>query len=153
MDAAQSKAALDSLKSSAASGNFAYTVVVVGKLDDSVPEGKEYYQYEAFGTEEGVLPADTTFSREESYRMVTELLQLACGKDQALCFAPIYNVNTTEAKLIRGLRQAGYARPQEIDHMIREGPEVRIKVVHKRAPLMTLNWNLECQSSYRLTVV
>ena len=153
LDAAQSKAALDSLKSSAASGNFAYTVVVVGKLDDSVPEGKEYYQYEAFGTEEGVLPADTTFSREESYRMVTELLQLACGKDQALCFAPIYNVNTTEAKLIRGLRQAGYARPQEIDHMIREGPEVRIKVVHKRAPLMTLNWNLECQSSYRLTVV
>merc|ERR1712151_638817 len=29
----------------------------------------------------------------------------------------------TESKLIKGLRQAGYARPQEIDHMMREGVE------------------------------
>ena len=123
LPAAESATALESIKS-AAGDKFTYTIVVVGDLEET-PEGKEYYQYETFGTEEGVLPAETTFSREESYRMVTELLQLACGKNQALCFAPIYNPNVTEARLIRGLRQAGYARPQEIDHMIREGPEVR----------------------------
>ena len=131
LDAAASATVLEQLKAAAESGNFAYTVVVVGKLEET-PEGKEYYHYEAFGTPEGVLPADTTFSREESYRMVTELLQLACGKNQALCFAPIYNVNVTEAKLIRGLRQAGYARPQEIDHMIREGTKVRIRPASKQ---------------------
>jgi len=126
LPADESAAALEGIKKVSNDGEkFVYTIVVVGRLDDETPEGKEYYQYEAFGTEEGVLPADTTFSREESYRMVTELLQLACGKNTALCFAPIYNPNVTEAKLIRGLRQAGYARPQEIDHMVRVGPEVR----------------------------
>uniref|UniRef100_A0A6S8IJY1 Uncharacterized protein n=1 Tax=Amphora coffeiformis TaxID=265554 RepID=A0A6S8IJY1_9STRA len=131
LPAAESATALESIKTAAADGDkFAYTVVVVGNLEET-PEGKEYYQYESFGTPEGVLPAGTTFSREESYRMVTELLQLACGKNQALCFAPIYNANVTEARLIRGLRQAGYARPQEIDHMIREGPEAYKEYVKK----------------------
>ena len=125
LDAAASSTALEQIKQAATSADFAYTIVVVGNLQET-PEGKDYYQYETFGSEEGVLPAETTFSREESYRMISELLQLACGKNQALSFAPIYNTNVTEAKLIRGLRQAGYARPQEIDHMIREGPEVRI---------------------------
>ena len=125
LDADASNTALEEMKAAATTGDFAYTIVVVGDLEET-PEGKDYYQYETFGTTEGVLPAETTFSREESYRMVSELLQLACGKNQALCFAPIYNANVTEAKLIRGLRQAGYARPQEIDHMIREGPEVRM---------------------------
>lgn len=123
LPAAESATALESIKATAGD-KFSYTIVVVGNLEET-PEGKEYYQYEPFGTDEGVLPVDTSFSREESYRMVTELLQLACGKDKALCFAPIYNPNVTEARLIRGLRQAGYARPQEIDHMVREGPEVR----------------------------
>lgn len=71
------------------------------------------------------MPAKSVFSREEAYRMVTELLQLEAGVNKALAFAEVYNVNATEAKLVKGLREAGYARPQEIDHMIREGPEVR----------------------------
>lgn len=100
----------------------AYTVVAVGKLEDR-PEGTTAYQYEPFGT--AVLPAKAVFSRDEAYRMVTELLQLESGKNQALTFAEVYNVNITEAKLIKGLREAGYARPQEIDHMIRQGPAVR----------------------------
>lgn len=130
LPATESESALEKIKQAATSGNFDYTIVVVGNLEEK-PEGKEYYQYESFGTPEGVLPTDTTFSREESYRMVTELLQLACGKNKALCFAPIYNANVTEARLIRGLRQAGYARPQEIDHMIREGPEKYKEFVQK----------------------
>ena len=76
-----------------------------------------------------VLPAKATFSREEMYRMVTELLQLECGVNQALVFAEVYNPNITEAKLIKGLREAGYARPQEIDHMIRNGPKVSVRRV------------------------
>jgi hypothetical protein len=108
-----------------------YTLVAVGKLDDNTPEGKEAYQYREFGTSEGYLPAKAVFSRDESYRMVTELLQLECGANRALCFAEVYNENVTEVRLVKGLREAGYARPQEIDHMIRLGPEVRI-VMSKR---------------------
>merc|ERR1712238_226948 len=33
------------------------------------------------------------------------------------------DVNQTETKLIRGLREGGYSRPQELDHMIVKGPD------------------------------
>lgn len=102
-----------------------YTVVAVGRIEDR-PEGNTWYHYRPFGTPEAVLPEDAVFSREESYRMITELLQLQCGSNKAVTFAEVYNANVTEAKLIKGLREAGYARPQEIDHMIRDGPDVRI---------------------------
>jgi uncharacterized protein YfkK (UPF0435 family) len=105
--------------------NIQYTMVAVGNLDNNRVEGSTAYQYEALNEMEQVLPSKATFSREEMYRMVTELLQLECGVNQALVFAEVYNPNITEAKLIKGLREAGYARPQEIDHMIRNGPKVR----------------------------
>jgi hypothetical protein len=105
--------------------NVQYTVVAVGNLDDSRVEGSAAYQYEPLDAMEQVLPSKATFSREEVYRLITELLQLECGVNQAFVFAEIYNPNATEAKLIKGLREAGYARPQEIDHMIRNGTKVR----------------------------
>lgn len=106
-----------------------YTIVAVGNLDDTRVEGSAAYQYEKLNEMQQVLPAKATFSREEMYRMVTELLQLECGVNQALVFAEVYNPNITEAKLIKGLREAGYARPQEIDHMIRNGPKVSVRRV------------------------
>merc|ERR1712224_143153 len=55
--------------------------------------------------------------------MITETLQLEAGINKALTFAEVYDNNATEAKLINGLREAGYARPQEIDHMLRNGTQ------------------------------
>jgi hypothetical protein len=100
-----------------------YTLVAVGALEER-PEGQTAYAFADFGTPEAVLPAQAVFSREESLRFVTELLQLEAGANRALAFAEVYNQNKTEAKLVKGLRQAGYARPQEIDHMLRDGPAV-----------------------------
>ena len=125
LDASACQAALDKLKAAAEAHKLSYTLVAVGKLQDH-EEGREAYQFEPFGTPKGVLPAQTIFSRQESYRMITELLQLECGRDKALSFAEVYNVNATNVKLIKGLREAGYARPQEIDHMITKGPDVRM---------------------------
>lgn len=119
MDPNSSSNALNILKDSGKT----YTLVAVGTIEDR-PEGQTFYHYGEFGTSDAVLPSTAVFSREESYRMITELLQLESGINKALTFADIYNVNVTEAKLIKGLREAGYARPQEIDHMIREGPTV-----------------------------
>lgn len=119
LDVDASAAALDALK---ATGKT-YSVVAVGQLTDE-PEGKNAYHFDQFGTVNGTLPAKAIFSRQESFRMVTEMLQLEAGANKALSFAEIYNVNATEVRLIRGLREAGYARPQEIDHMLRDGPKV-----------------------------
>mmetsp|Transcript_55123 Transcript_55123/g.83411 ORF Transcript_55123/g.83411 Transcript_55123/m.83411 type:complete len:497 (+) Transcript_55123:91-1581(+) len=117
LDAAASEAALKALKDA----GVQYTVVAVGNLEDH-DEGKIPYKYAEFGTENAILPADSIFSRDEALRMVTECLQLECGVNKAWAFSEVYEVNATEAKLIKGLREAGYARPQEIDHMMRDGP-------------------------------
>jgi hypothetical protein len=100
-----------------------YTLVAVGKLEDH-DEGKIPYEYKEFGTDEGILPSDAVFSRDEAVRMLSECLQLECGAGKFLTFSEVYDLNATEAKLIKGLREAGYARPQEIDHMMRDGPAV-----------------------------
>ena len=107
-----------------------YTLLVIGKLEDR-DEGKVPYKFREFASdvdEDATLPEDAVFSREEAMRMVTETLQLDVGAKKALTFSEVYETNTTEAKLIKGLREAGYARCQEIDHMLRDGPKVRMIV-------------------------
>ena len=116
LDAAASAGAVQALKDC----GIEFTLVAVGKLEDHA-EGKIPYQFKDFGTDEGVLPSDAIFSRDEAMRMITETLQLEAGVGKALSFSEVYDVNATEAKLIKGLREAGYARPQEIDHMLRDG--------------------------------
>lgn len=119
LDASAASDALEALKNSGKK----YTVVAVGKLEDHA-EGKIPYKFASIDDSEGVLAADAIFSRDEAMRMITECLQLECGAEKALSFSEVYDLNATEAKLIKGLREAGYARPQEIDHMLRDGPKV-----------------------------
>ncbi len=103
----------------------AFTIVAVGAITET-PEGAIPYQIRDFGTEEGLLPANATYSRDESLRAVTECLGLVSGCNKALVFAEVTNVNQTEFKLVKGLREGGYTRPQEFDHMLTDGPEVSI---------------------------
>ena len=102
-----------------------YTIVAVGAISEE-PEGKMPYAIEDFGSEEGVLPSNATYSRDESLRLVTECLGLVSGSNKALVFSEISNVNATEFKLVKGLREGGYTRPQEIDHMLTKGAKVRL---------------------------
>jgi hypothetical protein len=120
LDAVASEGAVEAMKDTGKE----FTLVAVGKLEDH-DEGKIPYQFKDFGTVDGVLPADAIFSRNEAMRMITETLQLSAGIGKALSFTEVYDVNATEAKLIKGLREAGYSRPQEIDHMLRNGVAVR----------------------------
>jgi hypothetical protein len=121
LDVPASESAVQALKDSGKE----FTLVAVGKLEDH-DEGKIPYRFKDFGTADGVLSSDAIFSRNEAMRMITETLQLNAGVGKALSFMEVYDVNATEAKLIRGLREAGYARPQEIDHMLRDGVAVRV---------------------------
>lgn len=101
-----------------------YTLLVLGTLEDR-DEGKIPYKFRDFDSddEDATLAEDAVFSREEAMRMVTETMQLDAGANKALVFSEVYETNVTEAKLIKGLREAGYARCQEIDHMLRDGTE------------------------------
>jgi hypothetical protein len=145
LDASACQAVVDALKKD--DSKTTYTIVAVGELQDDVPEGRHAYQFEPFGSENGTLPDGAVFSRDESYRMITELLQLAAGKNVAYSFAEVYNPNVTAVRLVKGLREAGYARPQEIDYMIRGGVQVRliscIFVVNERASsleMLSFDW-------------
>lgn len=100
-----------------------YTLLVIGTLEDR-DEGKIPYRLVDFSSgsnDDACLPDNAVFSRDEAMRMITETLQLESGSGKVLTFSEVYDNNATEAKLIKGLREAGYARPQEIDHMLRNG--------------------------------
>jgi len=110
------KDAIDSLKDQ----SFSYNLVAVGKLEEHT-EGKYAYNLTEFGTEGGVLNSDSVFSRDEAMRMITECLQLATGANRAVTFTEVRNNTSLEAKLIKGMRAAGFTRPQEIDHVLQDG--------------------------------
>jgi len=102
-----------------------FTVISVGELKDT-PEGSVPYSIADMGTVNGTIAEGETFSRDESIRLVTECLGLESGRDKALTFKECSDVNATEFKLVKGLREGGYSRPQEIDHMISKGPAVSV---------------------------
>jgi len=52
----------------------------------------------------------------------------------------LVNVNATAVRLVKGLREGGYTRPQEIDHMIVKGVEAyetAIEEYKTRTPTQT----------------
>jgi len=118
LDAMKCKSVVDGLNDD----KMSYSIAAVGKIGEH-GEGKIAYTTDDFGSEAGVLEEGVEFSREESLRMITDMLQLEAGENKALTFSEIKDVNATEAKLIKGLREAGYVRVQELDHMLREGVE------------------------------
>jgi len=116
-DAKKAVAALEGMDDSKA-----YSLIVVGAITEN-PAGSSPYQIKEFGTEEGLLLANATFSRDESLRMLTDCLALESSAKKAFTFSEVHDVNQTENKLVRGLREGGYSRPQELDHMITKGPD------------------------------
>eukprot|EP00538_Stauroneis_constricta_P002285 CAMPEP_0119551026 /NCGR_PEP_ID=MMETSP1352-20130426/4418_1 /TAXON_ID=265584 /ORGANISM="Stauroneis constricta, Strain CCMP1120" /LENGTH=511 /DNA_ID=CAMNT_0007597031 /DNA_START=130 /DNA_END=1665 /DNA_ORIENTATION=- len=125
LDLSSCETILEKLK---ADNGISYTLCAVGKLTDT-EEGKIPYKYTEFGTAEGMLPSNATYSRNEAYRLITECLQLECGVNKALTFMEVTDEKEPEFKLVKGLREAGYVRMQEIDHMVRLGPEAYKKAI------------------------
>mmetsp|Transcript_19173 Transcript_19173/g.23754 ORF Transcript_19173/g.23754 Transcript_19173/m.23754 type:complete len:477 (+) Transcript_19173:94-1524(+) len=108
----------DALKAlDANSSKCKYTVVAVGEIADTA-EGSMPYGIRDFGTESGIVSG--TYSRDESVRLVTNALALESGVNKAFAFVEV-DTNCTEARLVKGLRETGYTRYQEIDHMITKG--------------------------------
>mmetsp|Transcript_28758 Transcript_28758/g.33044 ORF Transcript_28758/g.33044 Transcript_28758/m.33044 type:complete len:477 (-) Transcript_28758:214-1644(-) len=141
--------AMDAAKAFDLPEGKAFTIVAVGAITEA-PEGGSPYQIREFGTEEGLLPANATYSRDEGLRAVTECLGLTSACNKAMVFSEVTNVNQTEYKLVKGLREGGYTRPQEFDHMLTLGAEAYDKAVEEfgsKAPARTNydEWLLEKQ--------
>lgn len=120
LDQSACQEAVESLKNMGRD-DLDYTLVAVGELTEA-PEGAVPYRYMEFDGDKPI-PKDAKFSRAESLRMVTELLQLTCGKSKCLSFVEVSDPKDAAHILIKGLRAAGYPRPLEVDHMIRKGVE------------------------------
>ena len=123
-----SSAALQALE--ALDGSVSYTIVAVGAITET-PEGQKPYNIAEFGSKEGLLMSNATYSRDESLRVVAECLGLASACNKAMVFTEVAldDVNATSFRLIKGLREGGYTRPQEIDHMIVKGVDVSLLCV------------------------
>merc|ERR1712176_5985 len=112
-------ACMKDIKSFDEISSLQYTIVAVGKLEDH-NEGSRPYKIHNFGEEDGVIPADAVYSRDESMRLITESLALGNTARKALIVTECAT-DDVAAKLVKGLRQAGYSRSQEIDHMVMKG--------------------------------
>lgn len=126
-----------------------YTIVAVGEITET-PEGQFPYAIQEFGTEAASLNATATYSRDESLRVLAETLGLKSGEGKAMVFSEVTDVNATEFKLVKGLREGGYTRPQEIDHMIVKGPKAYAQAIEDykvRVPAVTPHdeWLLQKQ--------
>eukprot|EP00815_Leptocylindrus_aporus_P004051 CAMPEP_0116071626 /NCGR_PEP_ID=MMETSP0322-20121206/13907_1 /TAXON_ID=163516 /ORGANISM="Leptocylindrus danicus var. apora, Strain B651" /LENGTH=466 /DNA_ID=CAMNT_0003560041 /DNA_START=321 /DNA_END=1719 /DNA_ORIENTATION=+ len=102
------------------------TVAFVGSLDDMKKEGSHPYRIldiENVKEDDNKILADTTFSREESVRIVTESLGLVSASKRTIALTSNVSTNSTAAVLIKGLRAAGYSRPQEINDIMDSGVE------------------------------
>jgi hypothetical protein len=75
---------------------------------------------------------DPLFLLDEALRLVTDCLQLQAAAGKTISLSLVENDTTSKTsssqtskelfpKLIKGLREAGYQRPQEIDYMLRMG--------------------------------
>lgn len=112
----------DMMKSKATT--FQYTLVVVPEWNDE-PEA-----ITAFGIVNVTDVVDETpfgegaaasFSREESLRIITEALAIdkAAGKCVVATAAP--DAKSVESMLVQGMREIGFDRLQEVEHMITRG--------------------------------
>jgi len=113
------KDAEELLKSKAT--NFAYTLVVVPKWNDE-PEASC-----AFGLVNVTDVVDTpfgegdTFSREESLRIITECLAIDKAAGKCVVANAAKDTNSLDHMLIQGMREIGFSRVAEVEHMFSMG--------------------------------
>lgn len=137
-DLLASDADVDAATSSASSMDYSTTIPQTTHYAGAAP------------TTAGSIPAEATYSREESFRLVATCLGLECARNRALAFTAVDNVNATSYKLVKGLREAGYGWDQEVQFMIDGGAKVCFTIVGIRcyvAYLRALNCFLFCIDS------
>uniref|UniRef100_A0A7S1UZK5 Uncharacterized protein n=1 Tax=Grammatophora oceanica TaxID=210454 RepID=A0A7S1UZK5_9STRA len=120
-------------------GKEGFSVMAVGELTDT-PESNNTYGFFPFGAKNKYSEMKTngnktvTFdtsrmfelSRALGYRVLTDMLQLKVGEGKALTFVQLVDPEyerrcLNEWKLINGLREGGFTRSEELEHMMDRG--------------------------------
>lgn len=112
------------LAAKATEATEATEATVPGPSDTGLPYAPPASAKDEDAAEEAASAPLRSFSQEESYRLLTTCLGLECGRNRAFAFAEVRDVNATSAKLVRGLREAGYGWADELQHMADGGVQV-----------------------------
>lgn len=117
VDMTEVQSVVDSFKTE----SFQFNIVTTGELVDGRAEGTTPYAVYDIGAANATIDATTNFTLSESIRILTTALTLEETASTAVVIKENFVANSTEALLIRGLREIGYSRPQEIHYMLTGG--------------------------------
>lgn len=113
------KEAEELLKSKATT--FDYTLLVVPEWNNEPEATCAFGIINATDVTDAPFGASETFSREESLRLITECLAIEKAAGKCVVANAVKDPTSLEEMLITGMREIGYDRVGEIEHMVASG--------------------------------
>lgn len=133
---------------------FEYTLVVVPEWNDE-PEANcafgivnvtDVVDDAPFGEDVG------SFSREESLRIITEALAIDKAAVKCVVATAAPDAKSLETYLVQGMREIGFDRLQEVEHMVTRGVKVCILLMLRSCPKMILSLPTQMSNLFSLTL-
>lgn len=100
---------------------FAYTLLVVPEWNDEPEATCAYGLVNATDVVDAPFAEGATFSREESLRVITECLAIDKAAGKCVVANASKETNSLENMMIQGMREIGFSRLAEIEHMVTSG--------------------------------
>ena len=103
---------------------FAYTLLVVPEWNDEPEASCAFGIVNVTDLEAAPFKESETFSRQESLRILTECLAIDKAAGKCVVANAAKDANSLENMLIQGMREIGFNRLEEIEHMVSRGAKV-----------------------------
>ena len=116
------KEAEEVLKSKATT--FSYTLLVVPEWNDEPEASCAFGIVNATDVTDAPFGESESFSREESLRIITECLTLEKAAGKCVIASAAKDTKSLDHMLIQGMREIGFTRLAEIEHMVTMGAKV-----------------------------
>ena len=116
------KEAEEVLKSKATT--FSYTLLVVPEWNDEPEASCAFGIVNATDVTDAPFGESESFSREESLRIITECLTLEKAAGKCVIANAAKDTKSLDHMLIQGMREIGFTRLAEIEHMVTMGAKV-----------------------------
>ena len=103
---------------------FAYTLLVVPEWNDEPESSCAFGIANATDVVDSAFVEGETFSREESLRIITECLAIDKAAGKCVVANAAKDTTSLDHMLIQGMREIGFNRIAEIEHMVTMGAKV-----------------------------
>ncbi|KAL9181354.1 hypothetical protein ACHAXT_010159 [Thalassiosira profunda] len=100
---------------------FAYTLLVVPEWNDEPEASSAFGIVNATDVADAPFAEGASFSRAESLRIITECLAIEKAAGKCVVANASKDPSSLEYMLIQGMREIGYNRLEEIEHMVASG--------------------------------